>query len=177
MWRKLRNPLLALSLGLNLAFVAMWLASSLARNSGQDISGASDGTGAVSITLHRDIGVTAEQWHKIEPMLQDFREKASNQRRKINILRAQLMDLLALPEVDEAAIRAKQKEILSNQRQMQDLVIGHLLKEKEILSPEQARSLMQALCKQCSEKGGMVPGKGIGGILTNQSGGVPEEEE
>lgn len=86
------------------------------------------------------------------------------------------MDLLAVPEADEAAIRAQQKEILSNQRQMQDLVIGHLLMEKEILSPEQARSLMQALCKQCSEKGGMATGKGIGGILMNQSGDAPEEE-
>lgn len=55
------------------------------------------------------------------------------------------MDLLTIPEVNEAAIREKQEEILAAQHQMQKLVIDHLLKEKELLSPEKAKRLMQSL--------------------------------
>jgi Spy/CpxP family protein refolding chaperone len=72
--------------------------------------------------------------------------------------------------VDEIAIRAKQEEILAGQRQMQNVVIDHLLKEKEILSAEQAKKLIQSLCEQCRhEGGGMGSAKhlGLGRVLTD----------
>lgn len=145
MWNYLRKPLLALSVGLNLAFITMWLVHSLSAHG--DAGGPSRPMidSAVSSALHRQIGVTEDQWQKIEPLVLDFQEKASIQRQKISTLRGQLMDLLTIPEVNEAAIREKQEEILAAQRQMQKLVIDHLLKEKVLLSPEQAKSLMQSL--------------------------------
>mgnify|MGYP000657540682 CR=1 FL=1 len=166
MWNNLRKPLFALSLGLNLAFIAMWLIHSLpVPGGGEDISRSVDDGAAVPSALHREIGVKEEQWKQIAPLVQAFREKAGKQRRKIRAFRGQLMDLLTMPGVDKAAIRLKQDEILLNQRQMQNLVIDHLLKEKEILSPEQAKKLMQYLRRQCRQDSGMGSGKGIGRVL------------
>jgi Spy/CpxP family protein refolding chaperone len=180
MWNNLRKPLLALSLGLNLAFVGVWLAHSISgANVGQSVSKTvadhstnhSAGHNAIPSSLHREIGVTPEQWQQIEPIIRDFREKARTQRRKVTALRAQLMDLLSLPAIDETAIRAKQEEILAGQRQMQNLVIDHLLKEKKLLSPNQAKKLIQSLCEQCRREGAKVniTGGGFGRMLDEHS--------
>jgi hypothetical protein len=169
MWNNLLKPLLALSLGLNLAFVAMWLTHSIPDwVAVPNIEKTVIDPVAVPSSLHREIGVTPEQWARIQPIIDDFREKAGKQRQMITSLRGQLIDLLTLPEVDKAAIRAKQEEILAGQRQMQNVVIDHLLKEKEILSAEQAKKLIQSLCEQCRHEGGMGSGKdlGLGRVLT-----------
>jgi Spy/CpxP family protein refolding chaperone len=176
MWNNLRKPLFALSVGLNLAFIAMWLVHSL--SAPDDAGGLSrpEIEGAVPSAIHREIGVTEEQWRKIEPLVLDFREKAGKQRQKISALRGQLMDLLTIPEVDKAAIQEKQEEILEGQRRMQNLVIDHLLKEKELLSPEQGKKLMQSLCEQCRHDSGMVSGKGFGRVLDEKTGLMSDKE-
>ncbi|MCF8062836.1 MAG: periplasmic heavy metal sensor [Deltaproteobacteria bacterium] len=160
MWNNLRKPLFALSLGLNLAFIAMWLVHSLSAPGDAGDLSRPEIDGSVPSVLHREIGVTEEQWRKIEPLVLDFREKAGKQRQQISALQGQLMDLLTMPEVDEAAIRKTQEEILAGQRRMQNLVIDHLLKEKEFLSPEQGKRLMQSLCEQCRQNGGLPSGEG-----------------
>jgi hypothetical protein len=170
MLKNLCKPLIALSLGLNLAFVAMWLIHSLPdRRIGLAASNAVVDTGAVYSALHREIGVTEEQWKQIEPLIQDFREKAGKRRQMISSLRGQLMDLLIMTEMDEAAIRSKQEEILIAQGRMQNLVMDHLLKEKELLSQDQAKKLIQCLREQCRNGDGMVSGKGVGRFLYEHS--------
>jgi Spy/CpxP family protein refolding chaperone len=166
MWSHLRKPLLALSLGLNLAFIAIWLAHAAPDwIPGPKAPEKSADATAVPSALHRDIGVTPDQWKQIAPIIHDFREKAGKQRQMITSLRGQLMDLLAMPVVDETDIRSKQEEILDGQRQMQNLVIGHLLAEKAILSPHQAEKLMHSLCEHCRPAGGMVMPGGAGRLL------------
>jgi len=177
MWNNLRKPLFALSVGLNLAFIAVWLVHSLSVPG--DAGGLSrpESDGAVPSALHREIGVTEEQWRKIEPLVLDFREKATKQRQKISALRGQLMELLTMSNVDKAAIRKTQEEILAGQRRMQNLVIDHLLKEKELLSPEQGKKLMQFLCEQCRPASGMVSGKGFGRVLDEKAGLMSDKEK
>lgn len=178
MWNNnLRKPLFALSVGLNLAFIAMWLVHSLSAPGDAGSLSRPEIDAAVPSVLHREIGVTEEQWRKIEPLVLDFRKTSSIQRQKISALRGQLMDLLTIPEVDEAAIREKQEEILAGQRRMQNLVIDHLLKEKELLSPEQGKKLMQSLCEQCRHDSGMVSGKGFGRVLDEKTGLMPDKEK
>jgi Spy/CpxP family protein refolding chaperone len=177
MWNNLRNPLFALSVGLNLAFVAMWLVHSLSAPGDAGGIFRPEIEGAVPSAIHREIGVTEEQWQKIEPLVLDFRENASKQRQEISALRGQLMDLLTMPEVDKAAIRKTQEEILAGQRRMQNLVIGHLLKEKAFLSPEQGKRLMQSLCEQCRHDGGMVSGKGLGRVLDEKTELMSDKEK
>ena len=172
MWNNLHKPLFALSLGLNLAFIAMWLVHTLSTPGNMVASSPSGIDSGVPSALHREIGVTEEQWRKIEPLVLEFREKAGKQRQKIRALRGKLMDLLTMPEEDQAAIRKTQKEILSGQRRMQNLVIDHLLKEKAFLSPQQGKRLIQSLCENCRQDSGMVPGKGLGRVLNEKTSSV-----
>lgn len=165
MWNKLRKPFFALSVGLNLAFIAVWLVHSLSVPGDTESLSCVAIDNAVPSALHREIGVTVEEWQKIEPWVQDFREKAVNQRQKISSIRGQLMDLLIMQKVDQADIREKQEEILEGQRMMQNLVIEHLLMEKELLSPEHGKRLMQSLQRQLRNDSGMVSGKGIGRVF------------
>jgi Spy/CpxP family protein refolding chaperone len=170
MWNNLRKPLLALSLGLNAAFIAVWLAHSVpGLITGQRASKEIAEHAAVSSTFHREIGVTPEQWEQIEPYIRQFRENTRGQRQTMGSLRGELLELLAAPVLDEKAIRSKQEEILAGQRRMQNLVIEHLLREREILSPNQVERLMQALCEQCRHQGGMAVGRGLGRVLDEQS--------
>jgi polyhydroxyalkanoate synthesis regulator phasin len=60
---------------------------------------------------------------------------------------------------------------------MQNLVIDHLLKEKEFLSPEQGKRLMQSLCKQCRQDSGMASGKGFGRVLDEKTGLMSDKEK
>jgi Spy/CpxP family protein refolding chaperone len=177
MWNNLRKPLFALSVGLNLAFIAMWLVHSLSAPGDAGGLSRTEFDSSVPSGLHREIGVTEDQWRKIEPLVLEFREKAGKQRQEISALRGQLMDLLTMPNVDEAAIRKTQEEILAGQRRMQNLVIDHLLKEKEFLSPEQGKRLMQSLCEQCRHDGGMVSGKGFGRVLDEKTGFMSDKEK
>lgn len=177
MFNNLYKPLFALSVGLNLAFIAMWLVHALSAPDNMSEPSHSGVNSSVPSALHREIGVTEEQWQKIQPWVLDFREKAGKQRQKISALRTQLMDLLTMPEEDEAAIRKTQEEILAGQRRMQNLVIDHLLKEKEFLSPEQGKRLMQSLCKQCRQDSGMASGKGFGRVLDEKTGLMSDKEK
>lgn len=168
MWNTLRKPLLALSLGLNLAFVTVWLIQPMSTpGAAKDLS-RTEQDSAIPSAIHHEIGVTEEQWRKIAPLIQEFREKAAAQRQRISDLRGQLMDLLAMPEVDEAVIREKQEEILAGQRHMQNLVIDHLLKERQVLSPEQTEKFMQSLCEQCRRNGDMPSVHGHSRILMGE---------
>ena len=169
MWNNWQKPLLALSIGLNAAFIALWLAHAvpeLIADQKKLKSGSDDA--AVPSIIHRQIGVKPEQWEQIGPHVRDFQRKAKDQRRMIRALRGQLMELLASPTVDERAIKAKQEEILSGQRQMQNFVIELLLKEKEILTPEQQRALLEVIHQHCNcgEEDGSY-GRGIGRVLSN----------
>ncbi len=171
MWESLRKPIFALSLGLNLAFGAVWLAHSPQNRilPGRELDTAS-APDKIYSSLHSEIGVTEEQWERIQPLIQELREKAGKQRREIGSLREQLMELLAAPDVDEAAIRLKQKEILAAQAQIQAMVINHLLKEKDILSPEQSKKLIQSICEQCRRNSAVVSGRGLGRVLDKEAG-------
>jgi Spy/CpxP family protein refolding chaperone len=154
--REYRLPLLVLSVSLNLAFIAAW---SLQALSGGAAPPATET--AAEVALHRELGVTAAQWQRIEPLLREFRQAAENQRQEILDLRRQFLNLLAASPTNEEALRAKQEEILAGQRRMQNLVIEHLFREKEILSPEQVTELIRILHEQCLRGGGMLAGGGV----------------
>jgi len=169
MWNRSQKLLLALSLGVNVAFIAIWVAHAVPNMiAEQRVARNVADHAAVSSPLHREIGVTAEQWKEIEPHVRYFQKKAQEQRRMISALRGQLMELLASASVDEAAIRAKQEEILSGQREMQTLVIQLLLKEKQILTSDQQRALLRVIHQHCScrEESGYHK-NGIGRVLSD----------
>ncbi|MCL4204948.1 MAG: periplasmic heavy metal sensor [Pirellulaceae bacterium] len=145
MWQHAKPYLLALSAALNLSFVAMWVAyaaplrlpdTSHAPNAEQEV---------VWCPLHRELEVTLEQWQQIEPRLQQFQSSVGDLCQQIELMRVEVIDLLAAEQPDLDAVRAKQDEILAAKRTMQDTVASHLLAEKEILTAQQQQRLFQRL--------------------------------
>ncbi|MFO7839780.1 MAG: Spy/CpxP family protein refolding chaperone [Thermodesulfobacteriota bacterium] len=175
MWNKLKKPLIALSVGLNIAFVAIWLVHAVPHLAPDRQTLKSVDSDRPDF-LHRKIGVSAEQWQQIAPHLREFRQKSRDRRQTIGRLREQLMDLLAEPSVEEQAIREKQKEILANKRIMQDLVIELLLEEKKVLTADQQRELLSAIHQHCScNEAGRKGRERLGPMLRND-GPISEKE-
>ena len=100
--------------------------------------------GEVWCPLHRELGVTNEQWQRLEPRLAQFHQTAQAVCRQTQAKRAELVDLIAAG-TDRTAIAARQEEILAGQRRMQELVIEQLRAEKEVLTAEQQRKLFDMI--------------------------------
>ena len=156
MWKNIRLLLILLSVGLNVAFVAIWAAHALPRHmAGPYAAGHGEG---VWCPLHRQLGATQAQWREIEPRLVEFQKSARSICEEVNRARGQMIDLIAAPQPDRESIRGKQEKILECQRRMQELVINHMLNEKEFLTQEQQRELFRMLRQQsgCAGHGPMM---------------------
>ncbi len=156
MWKKVAPLLIVLSIALNIAFVGMWTVHAVrAHGAGSRLR-----HDKVWSPLHRQLNVTDEQWREIEPRLADFQKATGDIREDVNRLRLAFLDLIAEAEPDREALRAKQDDILAGQRRMQELVIEHLLSQKDVLTPAQQRELFDMMRRRshCSGQGhGMMP--------------------
>jgi Spy/CpxP family protein refolding chaperone len=151
MWKKMKTVIVILvfSVALNAAFGAMWAIHRLPAHLGcTGHKGDSHAKSGVSCPLHRVLGTSEKQWQEIEPRLVKFKANSQAICREVSQLRKELIDLIAAPQTDLEAIRAKQDEILAGQRRMQELLISHLLTEKDVLTPEQRKSLFDMIKKQ-----------------------------
>jgi Spy/CpxP family protein refolding chaperone len=145
MWNQWKPCAIVASVALNVAFVAMWIAHAAPSPPHQGKAGPGAGREQIWCPLHRELGVTAGQWVKIEPRLRGFQTKVGEIRQEIERMRTEMIDLIAAEEPDVAAVRDKQDEILSMKRRIQRLVVGHLLAEKEVLTPGQQKQLFAML--------------------------------
>ena len=151
MLKKIVPWLIVLSVGLNLTFVGIWVGRAVAcRQAQHDSCGHAGKQGEITCPLHRKLGTNPEQWKKIEPRLAAFQRDSRTVCQEIGRKRAELIDLLAAPQVDRQAIAAKQEEVLAGQRRVQQLVIDQLLAERELLTPQQQKALFDLL----RERGG-----------------------
>jgi Spy/CpxP family protein refolding chaperone len=160
MWKKIAPLLIVLSVALNIAFVGIW-----AVRAGRAVhwGAGKPHHGEVWCPLHRRLDVTDEQWRDIEPRLIDFQKAARDVREDVNRCRTEFLDLIAAAEPNREALRAKQDEILDGQRRMQELVIEHLLSQKNVLTPVQQRKLFDMMRHRsgCTGQGpGMLRGRG-----------------
>jgi Spy/CpxP family protein refolding chaperone len=153
-----------LSATLNLVFVGIWGAHFLRVHwSTQENRYGPLRAGGVPCPLHRRLGVTQEQWRRIEPRMLEFRSALQANCEEISRKRVEMINLLAVPKPNLQAIAAKQKEILVFQGKTQKLVIDHLLAEKEMLTPKQQKELFRLLRRYsaCTGPGslmGLQPG-------------------
>jgi len=146
MWKKIAPLLVVLSVALNIAFVGVWAAHAVRdHRTTSDRWGDRNGLEGVWCPLHRRLNVTDEQWQRLEPRVLQLRRSSQALCQEIARKRGELIDMVASPQSDRQAIAAKQEEILAGQRQMQQLVIEHLLAEKETLTPQQERELFDLL--------------------------------
>jgi len=156
MWKKIAPMLVVLSLALNAAFIGVWGVHAVRAHWSAERP--EDG-GAVGCPLHRRLNVTDEQWRQIEPRLAAFRRDSQSRRREIGRLRGEMIDLIAAERPDRQAMAAKHEEIRAGQRQMQQMVIEHLLAEKEVLTAEQEKELFEMLRRRSACPG---PGRMMG---------------
>ncbi|OGV75469.1 MAG: hypothetical protein A3K19_29315 [Lentisphaerae bacterium RIFOXYB12_FULL_65_16] len=163
MWKKLAPLLIVLSVTLNVAVAGFWGARCW--RSTCAVSG-SCGQAEVGCPLHRRLGASEEQWRRIEPVVTAFRQESRTVCQEVAQARLELLELLAAPKPDTETIAAKQEEILAGQRRVQELVIKYILREKEILTPEQCRALFDLLRQRndCAGHGPMLgtPGRILG---------------
>jgi len=150
--------LIILSVGLNVAFVATWLAHRMPTWGGGCHGGRN------GCPMHVRLGATQPQWREMEARLAAFRESSRPLCVEIQRYRLELLDLIAAPQPDSEAIRAKQTQILEGQRQMQEKTIGHLTELAATLTPEQRKRLFDLLRErsQCGGPAPMMMGMGAG---------------
>jgi Spy/CpxP family protein refolding chaperone len=184
MWGKAKNLLLLLSLALNVPFILMWAAAntsqlraSVSQGSTPRESAAHEpirGPSNVSSTrspmprtfwprsegtrsVYREVGVTEEQWHEIEPRLANFRTAMFQLSCEMKRQRNELVELVAASELDYDAIRAKQDEILESHRQTSDLITQNMLQDREILTADQQTKFFKKLRDFCGPSSKSTP--------------------
>ena len=165
MWKKIGPLLIVLSVALNVAFIGVWAVRAVGRRRSVEPV---DGGGKVWCPLHRRLNVTDEQRRQIEPRLAAFRRDSQSRGHEIGRLRGEMIDLIAADEPDRQAIASKQEEMRDEQRQMQQLVIEHLLAEKEVLTAEQEKELFDMLRRRSACAG---PGRMMGFSATTDDQG------
>lgn len=156
MWKRIRPLLFILSVAINAAFVVSWAAYALPRHIRAQDQPERDQR--VSCPLHRQLGATEAQWREIEPRVTKFQESARLVCEEARRAQAEMIDLIAAPAPDRGAIRAKQEEVITCQRRMQELVVDHLLNEKNVLTPDQQDQLFRLVRQQagCAAHGAMT---------------------
>jgi Spy/CpxP family protein refolding chaperone len=157
MTRSLGPYLVLASVAINLAFAAVWLAHAAPAL----LKAEPAEERAVWCPLHRDLGVTAEQWERIEPRLREFQTSVGELCREVDLLRSEVLELVAAERPDTEAIELKQEEILSTKRAIQRLVVEHLLAEKQSLTSSQQAKLFELLRRR-TECGANPPMSGRG---------------
>ncbi len=150
MWKKVVPLLIVLSVAINIAFFSIWAVHAVRAAHWGD---GSLRQGEVWCLLHRRLNVTDEQWRQIEPRLVDFQTDARSVRESVTRYREELLDLIAAAEPDPEALHAKQEEILAGQRRMQELLIEHLLSQKDILTPVQQCELFDMMRRRSGRIG------------------------
>lgn len=162
MENKLLGIILIVSISLNLAFMGAWSIHRFGDWRNPSIENHRQSTPSAGMSsFHQELGVTAKQWDQLEPLLLQFRHVTIGQRQEIMKLREQLFKLLGSSPVDEQAIKEKQEQLLAGQRRMQNIVMGHILQEKEILTESQSTELIQKLFNQSHPKRGIRKGPGL----------------
>ena len=145
MWRKARPIVLAVSISLNAALLSTWAAHAIPARLHAEPAAEEARQPDIWCPLHRELGVTMEQWQRIQPRLVEFHQKAQENCRRLQGLRDELLNMVAASEPDMEAIRAKQDMILEGDGRMQDLVVNRLLEEKRVLTGEQQARLFSLI--------------------------------
>jgi Spy/CpxP family protein refolding chaperone len=175
MWKKTRLYLIVTSVALNVAFVATWISHATASHAHPEEAGRQETEHTIWCPLHRELGVTGEQWAQIEPRLREFQAAVRELCQEVNGKRLEVIDLIAAEEPEPEAIRARQDEILATKRSIQDLVANHLLAKKRILTPEQQQRLFEMLRDRTCCAGGPPLAGPLNGalrpVIQNPDGG------
>jgi len=101
-------------------------------------------------TFCKKLGLTEEQRNELESIRGELDIEINEIKKELKEKRAQLIDHLKAPGPDQEKIDTGLSEIESLQTKIQKIVINHMLKEKEVLSPKQQEiyfsTILNKLC-------------------------------
>lgn len=156
----LRRSLLAVSLCLNIAFVAFWAVRAMPDMLGP-VPGMRDaGHGLMAVALFDKLDATPEQREQLAAFAARFSGEAQTTRRVVRAERERLLDLLAAETLDRAAIQAAQQRILDGQARMKDAVVDLLIEARATLSKEQYQTLIASIRARSERPARRMPGSG-----------------
>jgi len=174
-WRKARPIVLAVSVALNLAVLSMWGAQAIPARLHAEGAPAGGGQSDIWCPLHRALGVSEAQWHRIEPGLLKFHQQVQENCLRLQQWRDECLKLVAAPEPDMAAIHVLQQKVLEGQGRMQGLVLRQLLAEKQVLTAAQQEQLFSMIRKnmQCPGPAGLMGAAGMPAMHVQDGQGRP----
>ena len=95
--------------------------------------------------LYATLGLDKTQLERMEPLARDFHEKIRTTGGQIIEQRNKLVDAMAREDVNMSTIDAIHQSIATRQTAMQQLVVGHILDMKAIMTPEQRERFFSAM--------------------------------
>ncbi|MFW5966422.1 MAG: Spy/CpxP family protein refolding chaperone [Persicimonas sp.] len=152
----IRPLLIVFSVGFNIAFVSVWAVHTFGGHGG---AGCTGDASEAACPLERELGISEAQKEELKPIQKKFRTSRGELCQTIRRHRIALLEELESADPDQEAIEAARNEIAAHQRQMQQLVIDHLLAEKEVLDPDQQREFFDRLRSHSDCAGAMAPGQ------------------
>ncbi len=106
------------------------------------------------------IVLTADQKQQVEEIRRSFLPEVAGVRQSLREKRLELSELLFAESPDMQAIEAKSLEISNLQRDLEKKVIGHILEEKDLLSPDQKKRFHEVIRSEFEGGGLGVHGEG-----------------
>jgi Spy/CpxP family protein refolding chaperone len=149
MFEKIKPYLVILSIGLNIAFVSIWLF--YAYPPAWFYGYKSFKSGGHNFYRQR-LNVSEEQWEKLKPELDSFFERVKQQRERLFSARKELLLLLASEDSTPQDVEAKKKEIVELHSELQDIFIAHARTHREVLNPEQCNRFFKMLRRKFPSK-------------------------
>jgi len=109
--------------------------------------------------LPEHLGLTAEQRARWNAMEQGFLADLANDAREIAAHREKMVHMIFGEHPDRIAIEAERAAIFALQDQQQRRIVAQLLREAELLTPEQRTKLAEQLLRQTPASGAAVSGR------------------
>ncbi len=155
--------LLIISIAFNLGFSATYGIRTYGPAAGASSGGGRLGGGAMSLVyLHENLNLTAEQEAQFEQINEILLLEIGALRQEMRETQMVLSQLLGEIELDQGIITAQLDAINLIQRGGQQLVVDHLLQEKQLLRPDQLDAFNEVIKNRVCPGYGKGRGQGMG---------------
>jgi len=158
--------LLIISLAFNLGFGSTYSIINYTTAKQNPSNTKNIGPGTMSMVFaHEGLNLSQEQETQMQQINENLLTNINERRTQMRNARKTLAELLSKSELDNEAITQQLDVINTIQRDAQQLVIDHLLQEKEILRPDQIDAFNKIIQNRVCPgdgSGGFGPGRGNG---------------
>jgi Spy/CpxP family protein refolding chaperone len=147
--------LIACSVILNIVFFGMWMTHAAPRHFIKHRQCGAEQAFHQGCPMQKALSLSDSQWALLKPGIESLRETTtSGPYREMAKNRAALVDELEKTPTDSAALSACIERITACQKNIQVLVVKHLLEEKKMLTQDQQRRFFNTLRSNMSCAGG-----------------------